>query len=122
MEFAHVELEADDGEHKDGEEEQQPDLQQRDHGLHDGLEHHLQAWSQKTAQGESDSRRGRQEGGRLHRECLCGQNKQFSRAKWGPLWRRGCTVSGSGEKEDDRCPKFRTGNGQGKRGKGELSV
>lgn len=43
MEFAHIELEADDGEHEDGEEEQEPDLQQRDHGLHDGLENHLQA-------------------------------------------------------------------------------
>lgn len=51
MEFAHIELEADDGEHEDGKEEQQPDLQQRNHGLHDGLEHHLQAWNQSTAQG-----------------------------------------------------------------------
>lgn len=61
MEFAHIELEADDSEHEDGEEEQQPDLQQRDHGLHDGLEHHLQAWSQKResrrAEGAGD--RGR---------------------------------------------------------------
>lgn len=51
MEFAHIELKADDGEHEDGKEEQQPDLQQRNHGLHDGFEHHLQAWNQRTAQG-----------------------------------------------------------------------
>lgn len=49
MEFAHIEFEADDGKHEDGKEEQQPNLQQRDHGLHDGLKHHLQAWSQRTA-------------------------------------------------------------------------
>lgn len=46
VEFAHVELEANDGEHEDGKEEQQPDLQERNHGLHDGLEHHLQTWGQ----------------------------------------------------------------------------
>lgn len=51
MEFAHIELKADDGEHEDGKEEQQPDLQQWNHGLHDGFEHHLQAWNQRTAQG-----------------------------------------------------------------------
>lgn len=45
MEFAHVELEANDGKHEDGEEEKQPDLQERDHGLHYGLEHHLQTWA-----------------------------------------------------------------------------
>ena len=44
VELPHVELQADDGEHEDGYEEQQADLQQGDHGLHDGLEHHLQAW------------------------------------------------------------------------------
>lgn len=43
MEFAHVELHPDDGKHDDGEEEQQADLKQRDHGLHDGLQHHLEA-------------------------------------------------------------------------------
>lgn len=42
VEFAHVELHPDDGEHDDGEEEQQADLEQRDHGLHDGLQHHLE--------------------------------------------------------------------------------
>ncbi|TNN83485.1 hypothetical protein EYF80_006466 [Liparis tanakae] len=41
VEFAHVELQADDGEHEDGKEKKQADLQQRNHGLHDGLEHHL---------------------------------------------------------------------------------
>lgn len=45
MKFADVELKADDGKHENGEEEQQANLQQRDHGLHDGFEHHLQAWS-----------------------------------------------------------------------------
>ena len=44
VELPHVELQADDGEHEDGHEEQQADLQQGNHGLHDGLEHHLQAW------------------------------------------------------------------------------
>lgn len=41
VEFAHVELQANDGEHEDGEEQKQANLQQRDHGLHDGFEHHL---------------------------------------------------------------------------------
>lgn len=50
VEFAHVELEANDGEHEDGEKEQQPDLQERDHGLHDGLEHHLQTWAEQRKQ------------------------------------------------------------------------
>lgn len=53
MELAHVELQADDGEHEDGEEEQQPDLQQRHHGLHDGLEHHLQTCGQSSTAGRS---------------------------------------------------------------------
>lgn len=39
-----VELQADDGEHQDGEEEQEADLQEGHHGLHDGLQHDLQAW------------------------------------------------------------------------------
>lgn len=43
MEFAHVELQPDDGKHHDGEEEEQPNLQQGHHGLHDGLEDNLQA-------------------------------------------------------------------------------
>ena len=44
MELSHVELQADDGEHEDGHEQQQANLQQGDHSLHNGLEHHLQAW------------------------------------------------------------------------------
>lgn len=44
VKFANVELKADDGKHENGEEEQQANLQQGDHGLHDGFEHHLQAW------------------------------------------------------------------------------
>ena len=35
VEFAHVELQAYDSKHEDGEEEQQADLQQGDHSLHD---------------------------------------------------------------------------------------
>lgn len=37
VEFSHVELQADDGEHEDGHEQEQANLQQRDHSLHDGL-------------------------------------------------------------------------------------
>lgn len=48
MELADVELEADDGKHENCEEEQQADLQQGDHGLHDGFEHHLQTWRTNT--------------------------------------------------------------------------
>ena len=46
-----VELQADDGEHEDGEEEQHADLEQGNHGLHDGLQDDLETWR----------RRGRQE-------------------------------------------------------------
>lgn len=38
-----VELQADDGKHEDGKEQEEADLEQRNHGLHDGLEHNLQA-------------------------------------------------------------------------------
>lgn len=38
-----VELQTDDGKHEDGEEQEEADLEQRDHGLHDGLQHNLQA-------------------------------------------------------------------------------
>lgn len=48
VELSHVELQANDGEHEDGHEQQQADLQQGDHGLHDGLEHHLQAWRDRA--------------------------------------------------------------------------
>lgn len=44
MELSHVELQAYDGEHEDGHEQQQANLQQGDHSLHNRLEHHLQAW------------------------------------------------------------------------------
>lgn len=47
VELSHVEVQADDGEHEDGEEEQESDLQQRNHGLHDGLQNHLQTWSRE---------------------------------------------------------------------------
>lgn len=39
---AAVELQADDGKHEDREEEQQADLQQWNHGLHDGFQDNLQ--------------------------------------------------------------------------------
>ena len=42
VEFAHVELHPDDGKHDDGEEEQQADLKQRNHGFHYGLQYHLE--------------------------------------------------------------------------------
>lgn len=44
MELAHVELQADDGEHEDGHKQQQTNLQQGDHSFHNGLQNHLQAW------------------------------------------------------------------------------
>lgn len=57
MEFAHVELQPDDGKHHDGEEEEQPNLQQGHHGLHDGLEDNLQAWGDtKTPQGGKENK------------------------------------------------------------------
>lgn len=61
VEFAHVELEANDGEHEDGEKEKQPNLQERDHGLHDGLEHHLQTWAEQVKQaGQAHSGQSRE--------------------------------------------------------------
>lgn len=39
---AAVELQADDGKHEDCKEEQQADLQQWNHGLHDGFQDNLQ--------------------------------------------------------------------------------
>ena len=44
MEFAHVEVEANDGKHEDGKEEQQANLQQRYHSFHNGLQYHLKTW------------------------------------------------------------------------------
>lgn len=43
VQLATVELQANDGEHEDGKEEQKANLQKRHHGLHDGLQHDLQA-------------------------------------------------------------------------------
>lgn len=43
MKLPAVELQTDDGKHEDGEEQKEADLKQRDHGLHDGLQHNLQA-------------------------------------------------------------------------------
>lgn len=106
MEFAHIELQADDGEHEDGKEEQQPDLQQRDHGLHDGLQHHLQAWSRKTAQGVGEQGQPR---GAASQGVPWGQNKQSSRAKWGAL-RSGCSVWKWGEGR----PQVLSGQGMGR--------
>lgn len=37
VEFAHVELDTDDGKHDDGKEEQQSNLKKGNHGLHNGL-------------------------------------------------------------------------------------
>lgn len=48
VEFSHVEFQANDGKHEDGHKQQQANLQQGDHSLHNGLQHHLQAW--KTTQ------------------------------------------------------------------------
>lgn len=47
VELAHVKLHPDDGKHDDGEEEQQADLKQRDHGFHYGLQHHLETWGER---------------------------------------------------------------------------
>jgi hypothetical protein len=41
VELPHVEVQADDGEHEDGKEEEHADLEQRNHGLHDGLQDNL---------------------------------------------------------------------------------
>lgn len=56
MEFAHVKLQPNDGKHHDGEEQEQPNLQQGHHGLHDGLEDNLQACGDtKTPQGGKEN-------------------------------------------------------------------
>lgn len=44
MQLPTVELQANDGKHQDGKEEQEADLQKRHHGLHNGFQHNLQAW------------------------------------------------------------------------------
>lgn len=51
-----VELQTDDGKHEDGEEQEEADLEQRDHGLHDGLQHNLQALKVFTKKRRSSSR------------------------------------------------------------------
>lgn len=43
MQLATVELQANDSKHEDGKEEQKANLQKRHHGLHDRLQHDLQA-------------------------------------------------------------------------------
>lgn len=43
VEFAHVKLHPDDGKHDNGEEQQEADLKQGNHGFHYGLQHHLEA-------------------------------------------------------------------------------
>ena len=47
VQLAAVELQADDGEHEDGEEKQHADLEQRNHGLHDGLQDDLETWRRR---------------------------------------------------------------------------
>lgn len=47
MQLPAVELQADDGKHEDGKKEQQADLQERHHGLHDGFQDNLQAWERR---------------------------------------------------------------------------
>ena len=51
MKLSAVELQANDGKHEDGEEQKQANLEQWDHGLHDGLQNYLQAWSRNRAKG-----------------------------------------------------------------------
>ena len=51
MKLSAVELQTNDGKHEDGEEQEQANLEQRDHGLHNGLQHYLQAWSRDRAKG-----------------------------------------------------------------------
>lgn len=45
MQSAAVKLQADDGEHEDCKKQQQANLQQRNHGLHDRLQDYLQTWN-----------------------------------------------------------------------------
>lgn len=51
VKFPAVELQTDDGKHEDGEEQQQADLEQGDHGFHDGLQHNLQALNYSQRKG-----------------------------------------------------------------------
>lgn len=47
MQLPAVKLQANDGEHEDSEKEQQANLEERHHSLHDGFQHNLQAWEGK---------------------------------------------------------------------------
>lgn len=44
VQFAAVKLQANDSEHEDRKKQEQADLQQWDHGFHDGLQDYLQTW------------------------------------------------------------------------------
>ena len=44
MHPAYEELQADDGVDDDDEHDQHTDVEQRHHGLHDGVQHNLQTW------------------------------------------------------------------------------
>lgn len=63
VKLAHVELQPDDGKHHDGEEEEQPDLKQGHHCLHDGLEDNLQACGDKAKHVNGEGRKTRAWGG-----------------------------------------------------------
>lgn len=47
MQLPTVKLQANDGKHEDSKKEQQANLEERHHGLHDGFQHNLQAWEEK---------------------------------------------------------------------------
>lgn len=47
MQLPTVEFQTNDGKHEDSKKEQQANLEERHHGLHDGFQHNLQAWKQK---------------------------------------------------------------------------
>lgn len=53
VQFAAVKFQTNDGKHENCKEEQQANLQQRNHGLHDRLEDYLQTWKNNTKQSES---------------------------------------------------------------------
>lgn len=59
MKLPHVELQPDDGKHHDGEEEEQPNLKQRHHRLHDGLEDNLQTCRDREIQVIREGRKTR---------------------------------------------------------------
>ena len=71
MKLPHVKLQPDDGKHHDGEEEEQTDLKQGHHRLHDGLEDDLQACGDKEKHIISEGRKTRAWGwGQGRREGL----------------------------------------------------